>query len=62
MADHAHEHGFVVRYPDGRTGTTGYAYEPWHLRYVDEDTATSVKDSGEPDLESYLGLPDAPSY
>ena len=59
---HAHEHGFVIRYPRGRTATTGYAYEPWHLRYVGAETARSVADSGAPDLESYLGLPSAPQY
>jgi zinc D-Ala-D-Ala carboxypeptidase len=34
LAAHAAEHGFVVRYPDGKESITGYAYEPWHLRFV----------------------------
>ena len=33
-ADHAAEHGFIIRYPAGSEATTGYTYEPWHLRYV----------------------------
>jgi D-alanyl-D-alanine carboxypeptidase len=34
VAAHAHEYGFIVRYPEGGTHVTGYDYEPWHLRYV----------------------------
>ena len=26
--------GFVIRYPKGKESITGYAYEPWHIRYV----------------------------
>lgn len=26
--------GFVIRYPKGKEKITGYAYEPWHIRYV----------------------------
>lgn len=26
--------GFVIRYPKGKEEITGYAYEPWHIRYV----------------------------
>ncbi|MDO8212966.1 M15 family metallopeptidase [Conexibacter sp. CPCC 206217] len=34
LAAHVARYGFVVRYPRGREQTTGYEYEPWHLRYV----------------------------
>ena len=27
-------HGFILRYPEGKDDLTGYAYEPWHFRYV----------------------------
>lgn len=30
----AHKYGFVIRYPKGKTGKTGYNYEPWHIRYI----------------------------
>ncbi|MBB4662060.1 M15 family metallopeptidase [Conexibacter arvalis] len=46
LAGHAHEHGFVVRYPRGREHVTGYDYEPWHLRYVGAALAREVRDSG----------------
>ena len=56
IARHAHEFGFIVRYPKGREATTGYAWESWHLRYV--GTAISAKFG--PDstftLEEFLGL------
>lgn len=31
---HAHEYGYIVRYPKGKEHITGYQYEPWHIRYV----------------------------
>ena len=62
IAANAHRHGFVVRYPQGHTATTGYAYEPWHVRYVGTATAGSVKANGYATLEGYLGLPKAPTY
>lgn len=34
VAEHAHEYGFIVRYPKGKESITGVSYEPWHLRYV----------------------------
>jgi D-alanyl-D-alanine carboxypeptidase len=44
--DHAHEYGFIIRYPKGQEGITGYLYEPWHLRYLGVDLATKVYNSG----------------
>ncbi|MCP8967367.1 M15 family metallopeptidase [Ectobacillus ponti] len=40
VAAHAHEYGFIVRYQKGKTGITGYQYEPWHIRYVGNPYAT----------------------
>ena len=34
LAEHAPEYGFILRYPEGKTGYTGVSYEPWHFRYV----------------------------
>lgn len=39
---HAHEYGFIMRYPYGKDSITGYEYEPWHFRYVGVDTATAI--------------------
>ncbi|RFU67080.1 D-alanyl-D-alanine carboxypeptidase family protein [Bacillus sp. V59.32b] len=42
LAEHAHEHGFIVRYPKGKQDITGYKYEPWHFRYVGTSIATEM--------------------
>ena len=52
--DHCHEYGFIIRYPKGKTDITGYAYEPWHLRYVGVEAATEIMEQGIT-LEEYLG-------
>jgi zinc D-Ala-D-Ala carboxypeptidase len=44
LAEHAHEHGFIIRYPEGKEKETGYAYEPWHIRYVGVDVATEIEE------------------
>ena len=31
---HAHEYGFIIRYPSYAEAVTGIRYEPWHIRYV----------------------------
>lgn len=55
LAVHAHEFGFIIRYPKGKEHITGYKYEPWHIRYLGVDTATNVYNSGLT-LEEYLGI------
>jgi D-alanyl-D-alanine carboxypeptidase len=42
LADHAHEYGFIIRYPKGKEAVTGYKYEPWHLRYVGKELARTL--------------------
>jgi D-alanyl-D-alanine carboxypeptidase len=44
LAQHAAEYGFIIRYPEGKQNITGYKYEPWHIRYVGKDIATSITD------------------
>lgn len=55
IANHAHEYGFIVRYPKGKENITGYKYEPWHIRYLGVEKATDVYNSGLT-LEEYLGI------
>lgn len=52
---HAAEFGFIIRYPVGKEALTGYAYEPWHLRYVGVEAAQAIMNSNIT-LEQYLGL------
>ena len=46
LVGHAAEHGFVIRYPAGGEGRTGYWYEPWHLRYVGVEVAEELTAGG----------------
>ncbi len=40
LAEHAHEYGLIIRYPEDKIDITGYNYEPWHLRYVGVELAS----------------------
>lgn len=40
VAENAHLYGYIIRYPKDKCDITGYAYEPWHLRYVGIPMAT----------------------
>ncbi|GAB3598292.1 M15 family metallopeptidase [Microbacterium tumbae] len=59
---HAWEHGYIVRYESGRTDVTGYAPEPWHLRYVGVELAAAYHAGGYTTLEEFFGLDAAPDY
>ncbi|GIO86471.1 putative carboxypeptidase YodJ [Paenibacillus faecis] len=52
LAEHAHEYGFIIRYPEGKENITGYKYEPWHLRYVGKEIAADIVER-EITLEEY---------
>jgi zinc D-Ala-D-Ala carboxypeptidase len=45
LAAHAHEAGFIIRYPKGKEHITGYSYEPWHIRYVGKEMAGQIFES-----------------
>ncbi len=49
IKDNAHRYGFVISYPQGKEGITGYVYEPWHIRFVGVELATELHTRG------YLG-------
>ena len=42
LKEHAHEFGFIERYPEGKTYLTGYNPESWHWRYVGVEAATTM--------------------
>lgn len=46
LAENCWKFGFVLSYPAGAESITGYAYEPWHVRYVGTDVAAQVHASG----------------
>lgn len=55
LLEHAHEYGFILRYPENKTDITGVMYEPWHWRYVGKEAAIAMQKSGKC-LEEYLGV------
>ena len=62
LAGEAWRFGFLLRYPADKAAVTGFAYEPWHFRYVGVSLATTLHDSGVSTLEEHFGLPAAPDY
>lgn len=54
LSKNAHTYGFIVRYGKDTEKITGYAYEPWHLRYVGVKAAGEIYNS-KVTLEEYLG-------
>ena len=57
LARSAWRFGFVVRYQPAGTAVTGYAPEPWHLRYVGRELAAELHRTGIPTLEEFFGVP-----
>lgn len=58
LAANAHEHGFIIRYQNGKNEITGYQYEPWHLRYTGKELSKELYTTGQA-LEEFFGLPHA---
>ncbi len=46
LAEHAHEYGFAMSYPEDSQEVTGYIHEPWHFRYIGMESAAAWKESG----------------
>lgn len=46
LQKHAHEYGYILRYPKGEKWITGYEYEPWHYRYVGIEAAKIIHQEG----------------
>lgn len=49
------QYGFILRYLDGREHLTGYGYEPWHIRYLDDPVLAKEITDKDITLEEYLG-------
>lgn len=56
LAKNAHVYGFIIRYPKGKDSITGYAYEPWHLRYVGTSLARNIYRLNSVTLEEYFNI------
>lgn len=55
LKDYAPIHGFILRYPRGKENITGYAFEPWHIRYVGKSLALYLTLTGMT-LEEYHNI------
>ena len=53
MQEHAHEYGFILRFPKEKEQETGYQFEAWHYRYVGITPATYIKKNNIT-LEEYI--------
>lgn len=42
LKDNCHKYGFILRYPEDKENTTGYNYEPWHIRYVGKKVSAYI--------------------
>ncbi|GAA3879443.1 hypothetical protein GCM10022381_22180 [Leifsonia kafniensis] len=62
LAANAWRFGFLLRYPADKVEVTGYAFEPWHFRYVGVELSTEMHEKGVSTLEEFFGLPAAPNY
>ncbi|WP_432205778.1 M15 family metallopeptidase [Pseudolactococcus hodotermopsidis] len=51
----APEYGFILRFPEGGTDSTGVGYEDWHFRYVGVENAKYIT-AHQLTLENYLEL------
>lgn len=53
VRDNCHKFGFILRYTPEIVEITGYASEPWHLRYVGTEVSTDMKKRNIPSFEEY---------
>lgn len=49
------DYGFLLRYPKLKEQATGFAYEPWHIRYIGDPALAKRITSAGFTLEEYLG-------
>ena len=61
VAANAHYYGYIVRYPEGKAKITGYAYEPWHIRYVGRGLANYLYQNNLT-LEEYYNYTPNPGF
>lgn len=62
LATNSYIYGFILRYPQGLENIVGYAYEPWHFRYIGVPAATEMHTKGVATLEQFFDLGAAPDY
>lgn len=53
VKENCHKYGFILRYLPEIVEITGYASEPWHLRYVGTQVSTDMRDKKVKSFEEY---------
>lgn len=56
LTRNAHEYGFVLRYPENGRSVTGFAFEPWHWRYVGAEAALFMRDNNIETFDEYCAV------
>lgn len=46
LINNCYKFGYILRYTEEGEAITGYQFEPWHFRYVGNDVAKDIKDTG----------------
>lgn len=54
LDENAYKYGYIIRYPKDKSEITGYAYEPWHIRFVGKKLAAYLYKNNIT-LEEYYG-------
>lgn len=62
LAANAWRFGFLLRYPADKVDVTGFAFEPWHFRFVGVPLATELHRTGVTTLEEFFGCPGGTEY
>jgi len=62
LAANAYKYGFIIRYTADKESTTGYEYEPWHIRYVGTALSTELHTKNVETLEEFFGITGGSSY
>jgi len=62
LAANAWRFGFLLRYPADKVAVTGFAFEPWHYRYIGIPLSTQLHNTGVTTLEEFFGCPGGTTY
>ncbi len=62
LAANAYRYGFLIRYTASKESTTGYEYEPWHIRYIGTVLAAEMHSKQIETLEEFFGVSGGVSY
>lgn len=61
LDQNSYKFGYVIRYQKNHEQLTGYAYEPWHIRFVGKELAAELHKSNTT-MEQFFGLPTYTDY